>query len=272
MGEWDEAPRASRRVYGPRERACYANTSIVAVTDGVIGAWLRNETTGSLSSWQNILNPALPALQAESARRPVGNADGSITFDGGDDLLLSVQDGQTYHELTYGVILWFKPSSVTGFQRLYSVINIGNPEGSSHNAFVLRTSNATLQLEVWADGTNGRRGTTGNVLSVGTPVMIGAFFNGALGTEAARQVVTVGTAAQGMSFINLGGGGTITNLTPAVTGNLAIGSGTGANIAIQNGGVLGRNLFPLVGAMSGATSGLLTPAGLSAFNNFEPLT
>jgi hypothetical protein len=237
-----------------------------------VSAWLRQSaTSGAVSSWDNVLNAGNPAVQGTAARRPTAGADFALTFDGGDDLAWVI-DAANANATAMGFAIWIKLGSVSGAQTIIAIRNLGNPDGASSTMLELRTSGTALQLDMFSDGTNGRRASVSGVLSTSSAILLTVEFNGVLGTEAAREVITINTVVQTLSFSNLGTGGTLTSLTPGVTGNINIGSRSGLNLPISAGTKYGRNLFANTAAMSGVTEGVWTAAARTAMFDFEALT
>lgn len=236
-----------------------------------VSAWLRNlDDSGAVPTWDNALNPANPAVQSTPSRQGTASSDFSITFDGGDDYALAI-DAANFSRDALEVCLWYKPASVAGIQTLFAIRSIGNPDGASANAFDIRANGTGLQFDLWHDGTNGRRLSLSSVLTANVSVMITAAWNGALGTEAARQCISInGVIVGGGTYANIGTGGLTTQLT-AATGNINIGSRSGVSLPIAAGGKLARNIFMNVTPMSGVTHGCWTDAARTAMFGFEAL-
>jgi hypothetical protein len=237
-----------------------------------VSLWLRNSaTSGGVAAWDNVLNAANPAVQATATRQPTADAAFALTFDGGDDFAVAL-DTTIATPTAIAVAFWIKLASTASPQALFAIRNLGNPDGASSTMFELRTSGTALVLDIFSDGTNGRRATAAGVLTAGTPVFVTAEFNGALGTEAARHVITTGTTVRTLSFVDLGTGGTITSLTPGVTGNANIGSRSGLNLPVLAGTKYGRNFFGSTSPESGVPAGVWLPASRTALSGLEAVT
>jgi hypothetical protein len=239
---------------------------------GVISAWLRNSTTGALSSVPDVINAANPSTQSTAGRRPAGETDGSITFDGDDVLSWPLVTGQNKNITTLGFAFWFKPTAFTSNQQMIC-IHTGTG-GASASMFMLYAQSNNLRMEVRNNGLLGRRGAATAVFSANTPTFVTGEFNGNMGSESTRHVVTVGGVVQTLAFTAISGGTSDVMLNNA-TGAILIGGAADADVGSEPiivGGKLSKNIMAITSAMGGATEGLLTPTARLNLMAFEALT
>lgn len=242
----------------------------VAITEGSVTAILRNSTAGAIASVTDILNTN-PATQATAGRRPTGAADGSITWDGADVLVWPLVANQNKNTVTLGFAKWFMPVEVVTTQTLVAITN--GTGGASLRTFVLFSSGNAIRLDVGNNGLVGRRATASGVLTANVPVFVTGEFNGGLGSEATRHVVTVNCVVQSPSFSALSGGASDVVLNDP-TGNILLGGADNADVGanpITVGGRTGRDTIVGTSAMAGVTEGIWTPAARLALMNGAPL-
>ena len=231
----------------------------------VLGSWLRNDTlSGGIASVSDILNPSNPAAQATSGLRPTGNADGSIGFGGAHVLAWPLITANNNRD-TIGYYTWINPASFVGNPIIWCANAVGG--GASANKLTFRIfGDGSLQLFYYTTTLFRLATVTGNPLSTGTKYFVGFEFDSGAGSEAAGVNITIGGVVQTISFSNTGSYGQLA----AVTGSALIGNQAtnGAGNAIT--ATYGRDSWVLNGKMAGATR-LLTPTGLAALMNYEPL-
>jgi len=236
-----------------------------------VSAWLRfasGTVTGhGFSSVPDVLN-SNPAVQTVDAARParVLSANGLPLgdFDGTSGRLqwpLNAAGTGNNGTSATGFMFWLVPDNVTGDQRLITIW-IGGSQTDSTRKLIFEKTGAALRLFI-RDGAVNPEALTGAVLAIGVPVCVGFEFNGALGTSAAKVVITVNGVAVAST-----NGAMPTTLT-VCAGDLTIGA-YGSSLLFD--GRMGPNILVLGSAMAGVTSGLLTPAARLALANFEAPT
>lgn len=241
------------------------------LTGNTVTAWISNTTTGAISSIADRYNTN-PATQATAVRQPVGEADGSITWDGSDVLSWPLVANQNKNTTALAFALWFEPAAVATNQSLV-IIHTGTG-GASVTTWLFTASGTALRLDVKNNGLLGRRGTASTIFAAGTPLFLTSEFNGAQPTEATRHVITVGGVVQTLSFSAISGGASDVQLNNP-TGNLLIGGAANADVGnepITVGGRTGRDLYVATAAMAAATEGCWTPAARIGLMNHYPLT
>lgn len=236
-------------------------TDPVAATAGAVTAWLQNATlSGAISTLPDLISPAAPATQGTAARQPTGNADGTMTFDGNDCLVVPF-NSNTISTTTQGFCFWMKLTGVTNAQNPLSMV--GAAGGS--------TSRGRPEV----GGVNGVGGMARTMGSIG-----GSNSTWAAGTFVANTWQFVcheydGGAALGSRmnlFIN---GSLVTPTADTSPGALTATSGTWTLGALDTSGTtgivgqLGRNVFVINSKMSGATGGLLTQQARFALMNYQ---
>lgn len=249
------------------------------LSTGVIVAWLRNSTIGAdaISSVPDTLN-SNPAVQTQAARRPTGNADHSMTFATNDVLSVPLIGSETDPGVInngtsqWGIAFWVEHAA-GGSEEAYACI--GNLTGGA-SAMKLDFKKITtnfLRVDMYNDPTNARRITaTSNALVAGTPAFITLEYNADNATENDRLVMTVNTTVVTQSAANLVGTGDISlGLAAGVTGNLLLGNRRDSTAASPLNGTFGKNIWFIGSAMTGVTTGLLTPAARTALMGLEPL-
>lgn len=233
---------------------------------GKVSAWLRLAASSQASSeWTpsivDVLN-ANPVTQTDTDRRAAvgvtANGYPTMVFDGTDvhvwPLSAAVQNMTT----KLGFWIWFKPASIASVQHL---VFIGAPAASAQK-FDIYANNAQVFVEVYASGTIGRFGRTGNVLVAGTWSAVYIQYDSSRGGDANLAIFHNG-ASQSLTYGNLGAGAAMTTL-PAPTGDALVGGATNSDTPTQpiaNGGEIGPNLFTL--------NDNLTAAEIAAVLGFE---
>lgn len=238
----------------------------------VLTAWLVNGTSvGAISSVTDSMNTN-PAVQATAGRQPTGDATGAITWDGNDCLSWPLVANQNKATGALAFALWFKPAAIATNQSLVIIHN--GTGGASITTLLLTATGNGLRLDLKSNGLLGRRGTITGVLAAGTSAFLTGEFNGALGSEATRHVVTINGVVQTLTFTALSGGTSDVVLNNP-TGNLLIGGASNADVGnepITVGGKTGRDLFARAGsAMSGVTEGVWTPTTRLKLMNYRTL-
>jgi hypothetical protein len=244
-----------------------------SATEGAVTAWLRNSTlSGNIESDSDLLNTN-PAIQTVDARRPSGNADGSMTWaDNPDNLVWPVHASNNGVTKT-GFAFWFDPDTVA---TNYNLIQIGAVAGGASAAkWDIQQNSTRLVLIVYdpdAVGT-GRIAQAPVAGLVAGPQFVTVEFDGDAATEATEIVMTINASDPlTLAFSNLGSPTVPIDSLPVVTGNIIIGNGqNAAGGSAPLVGRFGRNIYALGAKMTGATTGLLTAAARTALMNFEPL-
>jgi hypothetical protein len=232
---------------------------------GVVSGWLSNTTVGLISSVPDLLDPSGPATSATTLR-PTGNADGSMTFDGGDRLLWGLKAANN-GDVNLGVAFHYKPISITGTQCLVSVSSpfVG---GASGPKFEIEQSAATIRARVHlsSDQTIDRRfGTVSAAFTIGVPVFVYFFYAGGGATEALKCVFALGTTFQTVAFAQeVATAAAMPATLQTVTGNMSIGARAAGSNPVQAGGIFGQDFYSLTSPLSAASL-----ANLAAF---RPLT
>jgi hypothetical protein len=238
-----------------------------------ITGWLRNlGSVGALASWSNVLSPSVPAVQPTAGRQPITESGGSVIFDGGDVLSWPLITDMNKNVSTLAYAMWFEPASLAAINDLLAIHSgVG---GASASMFVMCSQSNNFRLDVRNNGLLGRRGAAVAVVAVGTPAFITCEFNGNLGSEAARHVITINGVVQSLSFSAISGGTSGTTLNDP-TGNALIGGAADADVGVEpilNGGRLSKNIWCATSAMAGVTEGVWTPAARLGLMALEPLT
>lgn len=163
-----------------------------------------------------------------------------------------------------GIWLWYKPATVAGIQRLYTVA--AGVSGSATNRLQLYATGDKLQCECYISGVDGRFGTTpAATLVAGAQHPIYLQYDSSRGGDPNLQIWVNGVS-QTLVFGNLGAGGALAAL-PAASGNALVGGGTDSDTPanpIVVGGVIGPNIFAL--------NNNLTASEELALRNFEAPT
>jgi hypothetical protein len=208
----------------------------------VLSWWLRNDTVGAISTVPDLLNTN-PATSVTTLR-PTGNADGSMTFDGGDRLVCPIIAAHGTATRT-GAAFWYKPASVTGTQCLWGMTSTGG--ASSGPRFELEQSGADLRVRVHLStnaGTDRRLGTVASVFTIGVPVFLYFGYNGLGATDALKCFIAADTTFRTVTFSQeVATAAAMPAALQVVTGNFSLGGRGGATNQIQAGGMIGRNVY-----------------------------
>lgn len=240
----------------------------VEATQGAVSAWYRNTTlSGNVSSVADLLDPLTPMVQTVDARRPAGNADGSMTFVGTAPDVLSVPITAANNADKFGWFWQIRTSTVAGGQANLITVRSGTA-GASANRYSLRRDGANMIFLLYVDGTNGRTASNSgspNVLTTGTANTIYCFFDKDAGAEADIFKVFIDGVQQTLSFGNIGVGAALSGgLTAGVTGNILFGNLNDGAASGAYDGTWSRNTYVLTEP--------LTESQVETLSNFEPLT
>lgn len=227
----------------------------LAVT--AVSAWHRNSTAGALATYPDVLGGAagIPG-PAGAGHFPTGNADLSVSFDGGDDIRI-VLAAPNNNATTWGFGFWIKPS-LSAQQTLY------NAQASSGASSTKARIDALLNGSVSAVSlTSGASATSVGALVANTSAFLSVEFNGnrSAGSRFKWFVNGVDVTASDTSPAALN----------APTGNSEIcapDAGGGGTSFI---GTIGRNFYFYGSAEAGSTSGLLTAASRAGLATVDPL-
>lgn len=245
----------------------------VSITDGAVSAWLRvasGTVTGQgYSSVPDALN-SNPAVQSVDARRPAAATSNNglpcMSFATNCVLswpLIAAINGAS--KLGFG--MWIKLNAASSTQRL---IQMAPTTGGANGIKLTLTANAAnLNSVSSSNGTLTRNDApTSNDLNTSWK-FVTVEYDGAAADETHGYVLSVG----GNVLTNaITGTGTFGSLF-VPTGNALIGNGQDAASASGPlNGLLGPNIYAFGSKMTGATSGLLTPAARAALMSFEAPT
>lgn len=239
---------------------------------GKVSGWLRlAQSQQSGGEWTpsivDVLNAASPMVQTGVNRRAAvgtsGNGFPTMVFDG-TDVHLWPESPATSSTTKVGIWLWFKPATVASTQMLYeTAAGIG---GAGNSRLIFYATNAKLQCECYISNVNGRTGTTSsNVLTAGAYTAIYLQYDSSRGGDANLAIFTGGTS-QGLTFANIGAGGTLGALL-AASGNALVGAATDSDTPVNpitNGGEIGPNII--------AFNDNLTAAEIASMLTFEAPT
>ncbi len=231
----------------------------LSVTSVVSGEWYRNSTVGALSTWPALINPGSPGIPgpAGAGHFPTGNADLSVSFDGGDDIRIPLA-APNNSATTWGLWLWIKPS-LSAQHTLYNAQ--ASSGASATKARIDIMTNGSIQLV--GAGPSGAAASSAGALAANVAKFLLIEYNGgrALGARFKFFVDLVDVTAS--------------DTTPAAlntpTGVSEIGSqdaGGGGTAFI---GTIGRSAGFLGSAEAGSTTGLLTPASRAGLRSVDVL-
>jgi hypothetical protein len=246
--------------------ACRAGGSFDPTSLGVVGAWLRNTTVGAVESVTDVLNDN-PAANADPARQPVGNADGSMTLV--NDLLIWPIGAAQNASPQFGIALWIKPANVTGSKAILAQRMAAS--GASAMRLLFQLTGAGLLADIYIDDSNARRGRELVSQAAGVPAFVTLEYDGEQSGDA-RLIITSELNALELTYsASLG---VATEMPPTLvqpTGNnFLFATTTTSGSAFV--GDAASNIFLLGSKMPGAEIGLLTHEARAALRNFHPLT
>jgi hypothetical protein len=145
---------------------------------GSVSKWLRNTSAaGALATWEDVLGG--DDATAVATREPISNADGTVTFESGDCLLLPVS-AATNSTPRRGVAFWFRPAELTSVNALVSTW----VTDASVRSFALFTSGSDLVVNVGLGGLNVRAGSNAANLQLNTWYWVKMFYDGEQTAEA----------------------------------------------------------------------------------------
>jgi hypothetical protein len=230
-------------------------TSASAVTE-----WYRNSTVGAITTYPALINTGSPGVvgPAGATHRPTGNADLSLTFDGGDDIripLATPNNGAT----VWGFGLWIKPS-LSAQQTLYNAQATSG--ASSTKARIDVMANGSVQAVTLTSGT---AATAAGALTTNVAKFLSVEYNG-LASAGQRFKIFV----DGVDLTTADSSPTALNQP---TGNSEIMAQDASGGGTSYIGIIGRSFFFYGGAvMVGATSGIHTAAVRAALRSVDPLS
>jgi hypothetical protein len=217
---------------------------------GKVSGWLRLAQSGqSGGEWTpsivDILNAGSPVTQTGTDRRAAvgSSANGlpTMVFDG-TDMHIWPQSPSQSSTTKVGIWFWYKPATVTGLQWL-----IGNAlaVGSTHERFEFYANGDAVSCGCYITDTNGRTGTTPAAsLVAGAWHAIYRQYDSSRGGDA-NLAIFINGVSQGLTYTNIGAGGTLTTLQ-AANGGAMIGGASDTDtpsFPIANGGQIGPNIF-----------------------------
>jgi hypothetical protein len=231
---------------------------IVSAAGGALTAWLRNSSTGTITSVPDVLNTNPATANGGTI---TGNADFSMSSSTGELLwaLVTGQNNGNVAKNQFAIYLWLKRLGAAAAQFPWA-IDIGTGGASARTLFAQKSGTSQIFRVYNATATAARNGTLTNVFTTtGTWNLYGWEFDlGSGGTEAQRAVFTINGVVQTVTFSDaLGTPGSVPTQFPSVTGNMALSSQGGTNFWD---GIIGRNIYVFCAGMTGRTEGLLTQA------------
>lgn len=230
-----------------------------------ISGWLRLAASTAVSGeWPtvvDVLNPGSPMTQPSANRKAAVGASANglptMVFDATDVYSWPYSPA---HSSTTKVGIWlrYKPSTVSGTQRLYG--------DSFANRLQFYATTSKLQCECYISGANGRFGATPTgALVAGAWHAIYLSYDSSRGGDGNLQIWVNGVNLT-LTYGNLGVGGTLGALQ-AATGSTLVGGGTDTDTPanpIANLGEIGPNIY--------AENDNLTVAQELALRTFEAPT
>lgn len=193
----------------------------------------------------DMLNAGSPMVQTDTDRRAAVGASANgfptMVFDGSDVHLWPLDPAHS-STTKVGIWFWYKPATVAGIQRLYSVAS--GVAGATNNRLQLYGFNAALNCEAYASGNIGRFGTTPNVLVAGAWHAVYLQYDSSRGGDA-NLAIFVGGVSQVLTNGNVGAGAALATL-PTSAGSALVGGATDSDTPTQpiaNGGQIGPNIF-----------------------------
>ncbi len=264
---------ARRRYQAQAFDTVFVPTQVTAVS-----AWLRlaNATSdgNGYSSIPDVLNATSPAAQNDNDRKPATGTSSNgfpiAVFDSAGDVLSWPLAAANNGTSITGYMTRIRPTSVTAVSYTIIAISIGT-SGASARKLVLETVNNTIRVRISIDASNIRQALTGAVLTAGAYTTVGLEYNGGNTLEADECVITIDGVAVALTFANNAGTpNDMPDTLVSVTGNALIGGFSNEDAGTnQFVGDMGPNFYSFGSAMSGVTSGLLTPAARLSLHNFE---
>lgn len=221
-----------------------------------VSVWYRNSTVGALATYPDVLGGAagIPGPGGAGAK-PSGNADFSVTFDGGDDIRIALA-APNNNATTWGFGLWIQPD-LAAIDCIYDATT--NSGASSNKVEILINTNGSL--------------TTSNMTSGTTTTSAGALV---AATRAFLSVEFNGNRALGSRFKFFVNGADVTNsdsapaALDAPTGNSEVGArDAGGSVGFN--GTIGRSFYFYASAEAGSVSGLLTAASRAGLATVDAL-
>lgn len=243
-----------------RSRTARDSRFFVPTQASAVSGWLRNTTTGPVSSVADLLNGSNPATASGTAR-PTGNADGSMTFASPNNLSWPVAANNSA-TVRFGVFAWIKPTSFAGFPLIVCL----RPGGG--DAFSLSfNTNGTFSISVWSSAGVRRQADSTRVFVIGTKYPMSFEYDGGQTAESDKCYLNMGSGKEALNF-------SADTAMPAVartpTGSIIIGAFAAAG-GQPYAGDIGKNIFPLQGPGGISGGGLLTTSERSNLAGFEPL-
>ncbi len=224
-----------------------------------VSEWYRNSTVGALSTWPALINPGSPGIPgpAGATHLPTGNADLSVSYDGGDDMripLAAPNNGTVF----WGFGLWIKPS-LSAQHTLYNA-QIGSGASALKARIDIMTNGSVQAVGI---GPSGLAASSAGALAANVARFLSIEYNGgrALGSRWKFFVDGTDVTASDSSPAALTAPTGLSEL-------FAQDAGGGGTSYI---GTSGRSFFFYASEQSGSTSGLLTALGRAGLRTVDPL-
>jgi hypothetical protein len=241
-----------------RRRINHGGTSFLPSSLSKVTAWLRRGEvdTGNVASWTSMLD-SNHAVQTVDARRPVGGADGSMTYATNKAMVWPL-NGTNNHTAIWWCAFWYD-QPVSALETLFAIYN-GTNGASARKLFVQTNTSRRLTFGVYDAGAGLRQAMTNTSVlpAAGTPGFIRVEYDGSQsGDNKFKLFVNEVLATNNMS-----GAGTAPTELNAPTGNAIFGNLNDGVASTAYNGFLYRNFY--------LGNGLLTAAEGAALMNFEP--
>jgi hypothetical protein len=244
----------ARRRSGRNPPPPFNPLTVTAVTE-----WYRNSTVGALTTYPALINPGSPGLPGVvgPTHQPTGNADLSVSFDGGDHIripLAAPNNGAT----VWGWWGWIKPS----LSAQHTLYNAQPSSGaSSTKARIDIMTNGSIQL---VSATSGAAASSAGAFVANVAKFLLIEFNGARASGSRFKFF--------VDLVDV----TASDSTPAAlnapTGNSELGAQDAGGGGTSYVGILGRSSgFLGSAAEAGSTVGILTSASRAGLRTVDPL-
>lgn len=248
--QWEERPAW--------EMAAASGQAFDPLTVTAVSAWHRNSTVGALATYPDLLGGAagIPG-PAGAGHFPTGNADLSVTFDGGDDIRIPLA-APNNNTTTWGFGVWVK-AGLSGQQTLY------NAQASSG------ASSTKARIDILTNGsisavslTSGAAASSAGALTANVAAFVSVEYNGnrSAGSRFKFFVNGVDVTASDSSPATLN----------APTGNSEICAADAGGGGTSFIGTIGRSFYFYGAADAGSTVGLLTTANRAGLATVDVLT
>jgi hypothetical protein len=238
----------------------------IAITGGTVSSWLQNNTVGAVTTVPNLIAGRSSAVQATAINRPVGQANGSMTFSGTQWLTWALDAGNNGAQY-FWVAGWVK-TTVPATNQVWLGMLLNGASSASVNKF--RAAIATAHFSQYLNGNNGRQ-LNGAAATTAATFLTYEWNNDEV-TEANREVYSIGGVVVAPSSYSAVGTGVAPSPLPTPTGNAIIGNAAFGSVSLPLFGTMGRDLWTGNAKMTGVTQGCLTPAARVGLMNILPLT